>query len=376
MSQNVFADEWRECLRAHYQHVIRVQDKVTEPSLTVVMHEAGFSDADLRALRLQATLRAEDVGEDFVPDMAILTPPQPLPASGEGLPNGLTPPLCTVRSLPVGRRGGRGVRLSESPIFIIMELTNLSFDNWIRYVFDHPVDHLMPEWYWDMNRDSWDELKSPATTVDYMTRLFDHLLDSLAPYTDAQINQGLWFMVNNACSEHMFALMETSILHKTPPATLQNRVACIDAMTTLFRTLFAPRCTPTLGHLSEGGNPLNSVCYMWWDIMPFSGHYEDTSIIESWELEPKRKAEIIAWHQSQNTPESRALEQAMLRVMTHTLELDSDACRESALHGLGHWSLYFGEYVRGVIDDWLSRHSDIRPELKKYAQRARHGHIQ
>lgn len=257
-----------------------------------------------------------------------------------------------------------------------MELTNLSFDDWIRYVFDHPVDHLIPEWYWDMNRDSWDELQSPATTVEYMNRLFEHPVNALAPYSDAQINQGLWFMVSNACSSHMFALMETSILHKTPPAPLQKRIACIEAMTTLFSALFAARCTSTLSHLSEAGNPLNSVCYMWWDIIPFSGHFEDTSIIDSWELEPQRKAEIITHHQSLNTDDNRALEQAMLRVMTQTLELDSDACRESALHGLGHWSLYVGEQVRGVIDDWLSRHPEIRPELKKYAQRARRGHIQ
>ncbi len=81
MSQNVFADEWRECLRAHYLHVVRIQDKVTEPSLTLVMREAGFSEAELRDLRLRGTLRADDVGENFVPDLEILeslSPPAPL----------------------------------------------------------------------------------------------------------------------------------------------------------------------------------------------------------------------------------------------------------------------------------------------------------
>jgi hypothetical protein len=250
-----------------------------------------------------------------------------------------------------------------------MELTNLSFDDWIRYVFDHPVDHLMPEWYWDMNRDSWDELQSPATTVEYMTRLFENPLDVLALYSDAQINQGLWFMLNNACSSHMFALASNAV-------PIANRLRCVHSMQTLYSVLFAARCTSTLSHLSETGNPLNSVCYMRWDIMPVSGHVEDTSIIESLQLEPQRKAEMVEYHKSLNNPDYRALEQAILRVMIETLELDSDACRESALHGLGHWSLYFGEQVRRVIDDWLSRHPDIRPELKKYAQRARHGHIQ
>lgn len=70
--ENIFADEWRECLRAHYMHVIRTQDRVTEPSLRVVMHEAGFNDSELAELRVRATMHVDDVGADFVPDMAVL----------------------------------------------------------------------------------------------------------------------------------------------------------------------------------------------------------------------------------------------------------------------------------------------------------------
>ena len=47
MAENIFADEWMECLEAHYMHVIRINDKVTEPSLSIVMRSAGFSDAQL-----------------------------------------------------------------------------------------------------------------------------------------------------------------------------------------------------------------------------------------------------------------------------------------------------------------------------------------
>lgn len=72
MQENVFADEWRECLQAHYIHVIRNRDKVTEPSLTVVMHQAGFSDSELAQLRVRATMHVDDVGADFVPDLTVL----------------------------------------------------------------------------------------------------------------------------------------------------------------------------------------------------------------------------------------------------------------------------------------------------------------
>lgn len=72
MSENVFADEWMECLEAHYMHVIRTKDKVTEPSLSIVMHSAGFSDKQLAELRVRATMHVDDVSEDFVPDLDVL----------------------------------------------------------------------------------------------------------------------------------------------------------------------------------------------------------------------------------------------------------------------------------------------------------------
>ncbi len=72
MSQNIFADEWRDCLRAHYMSVIRNRDHVTEPSLTIVMHQAGFDDSELAELRVRATMHVDDVSEDFVPDLDVL----------------------------------------------------------------------------------------------------------------------------------------------------------------------------------------------------------------------------------------------------------------------------------------------------------------
>ena len=72
MAEDIFADDWAECLEAHYMHVIRTNDKVTEPSLSIVMHSAGFSDAQLAELRVRATMHVDDVGKDFVPDLEVL----------------------------------------------------------------------------------------------------------------------------------------------------------------------------------------------------------------------------------------------------------------------------------------------------------------
>lgn len=75
MSDNIFERDWRDCLEAHYMHVIRTNDRVTLPSLTYVMHQAGFDDAELAELRVRATMHVDDVGVDYVPDMNALSSP-------------------------------------------------------------------------------------------------------------------------------------------------------------------------------------------------------------------------------------------------------------------------------------------------------------
>ena len=71
-AKSIFADEWRDCLRAHYTYVVRNNDKLTERTLRGVMFEAGFTEAELTELTVRATMRAEDMDADFVPDLEIL----------------------------------------------------------------------------------------------------------------------------------------------------------------------------------------------------------------------------------------------------------------------------------------------------------------
>lgn len=83
MKQSVFEDEWRRCLREHYKSVIRADDKVTERTLTGVMHRVGFSDEELRALYMEATLRADALPDGFMPEMARVQPEVPAPHPAE-----------------------------------------------------------------------------------------------------------------------------------------------------------------------------------------------------------------------------------------------------------------------------------------------------
>jgi uncharacterized protein YqgV (UPF0045/DUF77 family) len=63
--ENPFADDWRDCLRAHYIHVVREQDTTNEGSLITVLRDTGFNDNEVWELR---TAVLESIGIE--PEMA------------------------------------------------------------------------------------------------------------------------------------------------------------------------------------------------------------------------------------------------------------------------------------------------------------------
>lgn len=76
-SGDIFAGDWRDCLREQYTHVVRAQDRITEASLLSVMREVGFSESELAELRVMATMRADEMPSDFTPDLDPLQPDEP-----------------------------------------------------------------------------------------------------------------------------------------------------------------------------------------------------------------------------------------------------------------------------------------------------------
>ncbi|MBL8156130.1 MAG: hypothetical protein JNM70_18265 [Anaerolineae bacterium] len=99
MSENIFGDDWRECLQAHYVHVVRSRDHVTRPTLRVVMQQAGFDESQMAEMEVRATMHVDDAGADFVPDaemvrsFAVATPSvEPAEAMIDDEPELETPP--------------------------------------------------------------------------------------------------------------------------------------------------------------------------------------------------------------------------------------------------------------------------------------------
>lgn len=219
---------------------------------------------------------------------------------------------------------------------------DITFDQWVSRVFDHPESE--EPWYYKYNHDFWNAEKKPEIAVEYMTRLFSNAGALLSRYSNAQVNAGLWYIVHVANSDHSIALRNLD-----NRVSMDKCIACIASMLTLYKDVFEIRCSPYLSHLEQTHNPLNSACYMWWD--------------------------LLGPHMAVDHPNGRAWNIACLRVMSGALKLSSIACQESALHGLGHWKRYFPKEVERVVTDFLKRNPNMDADLRKYTLRAKRGDV-
>lgn len=113
--QNPFADEWRDCLREHYKYVVRHDSRVTLESLRQVLlggERPLFYEDELRALYVEATIRADEMPDDFVPELLAETldiPPLPsLPDIPENPAHPLEcqcPSCVTINLIPHDEEG-------------------------------------------------------------------------------------------------------------------------------------------------------------------------------------------------------------------------------------------------------------------------------
>lgn len=221
-----------------------------------------------------------------------------------------------------------------------MELTNTpSFEDWVKHCFDHPVSE--PAWHYTDEAVNWEAPRE--VTLAFMTRLFTASEESLGRFSDGQLNQGFWYLVSGFSSDHMYLLVDEDL----PEA---DRLACVRSLSLLFAGIFSSRCTNAPSHKRNDNalSPLNSVCYMWFDVMPVHPTFGMAR---------------------------KNLDATMLDVLEAILALDSLACQESALHGFGHWTGGDPERIEGIIDAWLRRIPGDHV-LRDYARLAARGDVQ
>jgi hypothetical protein len=245
--------------------------------------------------------------------------------------------------------------------------TDIPFDRWLDYLFGAQVG---PSGFRESD-DWWDEAAKPALAVTYLTTLFEESADLLGRYPQEQIDRGLWFLAGE--SGHLGPLLG-------PGVAWEARRRGLLAMERLYSGLFAVACTNHLGHVDAGPEPpapLNSSCYMWWDLFPTwgggGGQAHEREAGWGTSRQDRRRSPRRGAGRSGAESAIHTVDEAILEVLARTLKIESEPCREGALHGLGHWGLNHPERVAEIIDRWLATAPCISPELRRYADSARAG---
>lgn len=218
-------------------------------------------------------------------------------------------------------------------------LHEASIEEWIEFVFARPVTD--PAWFWEADADLWEG--DAFRTAGLLVETFERSGELLEPFDDEQVNQGLSMLL------HAGAPTALSVL-ASPELTPALRERVFESVFRLFEDVFAVRCSNALGHLDEeSASPLNSLCYLWWDVFPVRPEHEFTGVDPAHEI--------------------------VLGLLDRILDLPSDACRESALHGCARWQAPYPERVGESIDRFIWANRQIRTPLRNYAYAARHGDV-
>lgn len=209
------------------------------------------------------------------------------------------------------------------------------YAEWLAYLFDREVTD--PAWYHSMSPGAAVEFEAePIVIAELFIHTMRNCMRDLARYSDSQVKLGIQHIICCTCGNVAYTLST-----KATPKPLRADV--VDSISTLYADCFTPRCAPVLGHLDEPGhNPINSVCYMFWDISPFLSGNRAT----------------------------------VLSVLESALNSPNRACQESALHGLGHLRQLSdsADDTTDLIDAYIRKQRPSGP-LRTYADRAIRGDI-
>ncbi len=208
-----------------------------------------------------------------------------------------------------------------------VDLTNVSFDEFVAFLFDHVIDHnVAPEsekydpWYYRV------EAEFDAQNIGaYYVRMFKQPEFLLSRFTKAQLEEGFWAIVgpNLNCS--------VSRMIENPDLPLSIREDCIRSMADLFEHLFVTE-------------PLDTSVQMWWDALCYDWHSGN--------------------RRRERGGEDLELQNIFFETLAKVLAINSWICQGAALHGLGH---LHHPGTEELIKRFLDEHPALPQEQKAYA---------
>ncbi len=214
-----------------------------------------------------------------------------------------------------------------------------TFETWLDETFGRAVAGDSYPQFVHREVEEWADPVPSTRALEYLTRVFENPQETLRGFSDGQIAAGLWEL--GPGDAHC-------VYNREVPFEARERL--VGSVEVFFREFFDKRCLPKLSHAaSEHISPLNSACYMWW--------------------------EIITWGWAKDDPDGDRIKARDLDVMEAVLRLPNPACKESALHGLGHM-VGHSDRALEIIDRFLADSADLDPALLDYARAARTGCIQ
>lgn len=211
-----------------------------------------------------------------------------------------------------------------------VDLTNVSFDEFVAFLFDHEIDHDIPPgpekhdpWYFHVEAE-FDAKK----IVPYYVRMFGEPEFLLTRFAKARLDEGFWAIQGPNLNCSVSRIIEDSNL------PLSFKEECIRSMADLFKRLFAKE-------------PFDTSVQMWWDSLCYDWHCGN------------RKRE--------RGGEDLALQDIYFHTLAKVLAIDSWICQSAALHGLDH--LHHPD-TAALIGRYIEEHPSLTTEQLAYAQAA------
>ena len=220
----------------------------------------------------------------------------------------------------------------------IENMKNMTYKDFVDFLFDRPANITCLKLFFQ------DDFIAPEfdnkVIIEHISRVFHDIENLSGLYSEEQLVNGLEYLIDSACGLVCYSFLSSEVAHS-------SRITAIASMYDVFEKVFDKKCTNTDAPLDRTASSYNYLCEMWWDVFPRHGF-------------PRN-------------PDMESIDRTILNTITTIFLLENEACKKSALHGLGHWHSEYPEEVEAFI---TSQKHKIPESLKVYSERAMAGDVE